>query len=202
MFRRRLVAGLLAVGLAVTFSGFASAEEKKTPKPLKVLKKVTRNLAKTRTYRASCEVQGGLSKTKDHQISQMTVRESYQADIYKNNLMYVPELKAYRTSSKGAIYDATTKRWYNTLSLPTGKKLERLFAFPLKILQEASTKPEQIEWLASPDDEEEVVEESEGRTAVVRKVHRIPHRMRVRVSDKIALERFTEVQNSGCLSGG
>lgn len=175
------------------------------PDPLKELRNAAKSLvkeAKREGYRADLQVEGGLSKKGDHSLYSMTVRENYRGDI-RGNVMHVPEMKAYRTSSTGAISDGV--QWYRLQSLAEGKKLDRLFAFPVQLLATALKKPEHVEWLESTEEAPEVeTEESEGHTSVVKKKtqNQIYHRMRVQVPDEEALQYFIEVQNSGCLSGG
>lgn len=171
-------------------------------KPLTALKKLTRNLSKTRSYEASCTVEGGLSRKADHQLFQTTVREEYRGDIY-GNVMHLPSMKVFRTSSTGAISDGV--QWYRLQALPEGKKLDRLFAFPAHLLVNAAKNPVKVEWIASEDDEivQLPPEKGKGRTSVVKKKEeRIPHVLRIQVPDKEAVQYFVEVQNSGCLSGG
>ncbi|HIN79649.1 MAG TPA: hypothetical protein EYN00_01095 [Planctomycetes bacterium] len=171
-------------------------------KPMTALKKVTRNLAKSRAYGASCTVEGGLSRKPDHQLFQTTVREEYRGDIY-GNVMHLPSMKVFRTSSTGAISDGV--QWYRLQSLPEGKKLDRLFAFPAHLLVKAAKNPAKVEWISSEDDEivELPPERGKGGTSVARKREdRIPHVLRIQVPDKEAIQYFVEVQNSGCLSGG
>jgi len=170
-----------------------------------VLRKATRNLveeARKSGYQAGCEVSGGLSKTEDHKLHMTTVQETYTGEIL-GDIMRVPEMNVYRTSSKGALNDGT--QWYALQALPQGKKLDRLFAFPVKLLTDALTKPERIEWLPSTETAEPVEEETaSGHTSVAKQLtqEQLYHRMRVQIPDEEAIQYFTEVQNSGCLSGG
>jgi len=169
------------------------------------LKKATKNLvdeARKSGYQAGCEVAGGLSKTEDHKLHMTTVQETYKGEIL-GDIMHVPSMNVYRTSSKGALHNG--EQWYALQALPEGKKLDRLFSFPVRLLTTALTKPERVEWLPSTEKGETVEEEVQaGHTSVAKQLttEQLYHRMRVQVPDEEALQYFTEVTNSGCLSGG
>ncbi len=196
---------VVALLVALCVGNVAVAEEK-APDPLKVLKKATKNLVtqgKQSGYRANLEVEGGLSKTADHDLHMTTVRESYRGDI-RGNVMHVPSMQVFRQSSKGAIFDGAS--WAALQARVEGKKLDRLFAFPVQLLSTAIKKPQAIEWLESTEKPEvtESEERTTGGTAVKKTLttEQKYHRMLVTVPDKEALQYFVEVQNSGCLSGG
>jgi hypothetical protein len=205
MARKICAVAVLALGLLAYSAGPGFADDDKAPDPLKVLRKAAKNLvdeAKKSGYQAGCEVAGGLSKTGDHKLHMTTVQESYTGEIL-GDIMRVPAMNVYRTTSKGALFNG--EQWYQLQALPEGKKLDRLFAFPLRLMTTALTKPERIEWLPSTETPEVVEEEVEaGRTTVEKQLtqEQLYHRMRVQVPDEEALQYFTEVQNSGCLSGG
>lgn len=192
------------LGCATLAWGAASlAGDDQVPDPLKALQRVTKNLVTEGRdgYSATCEVQGGLSKSANHELDVMTtVRESYRGEI-RGDVMCVPAMNVFRTSDKGALSDGT--QWFALQARPEGKKLDRLFAFPLRLLASATAKPEKIEWLestekAAPTAEEEAL----GRTSVEKKLsqEQIYHRLRVQVPDEEALRYFVDVQNSGAIS--
>ncbi len=206
MQRSRFVLAILGVAIFALCAGPAAADETKAPNPMKALKSVTLNLlkeAKTEGYRANLDVSGGLSKSADHSLSSTTVRENYQGDI-RGNVMHVPSMKAFRTTSKGAVFDGS--QWASLQGRVEGKKLDRLFAFPVQLLAKGLKNPKSIVWLPSTEEAPEpvIVEEKKGLTSVAKKLtqEQIYHRLRVEVPDKEALQYFVEVQNSGCLSGG
>jgi hypothetical protein len=200
MARRWIALGIPCLA-ALAFCAASFAADDPAPDPLKALKNATKNLAMEarQGYAASCDVEGGLSKSADHALDVMTtVRESYEGEI-RGDVMHVPSMKVFRTSGKGALSDGV--QWYALQARPEGKKLDRLFAFPVHILAEASEKPMKIEWLAST---ERVTEDStEGNTSVAKQLtkEQLYHRLRVEVPDEVALRHFIEVQNSGALSG-
>jgi hypothetical protein len=204
MARKISVLGILALGMLAYCASPAFADDA-APDPLKVLRKATKNLvdeARKTGYQAGCEVAGGLSKTADHKLHMTTVQETYTGEIL-GDIMHVPSMNVYRTSSKGALNNGA--QWFSLQALPEGKKLDRLFAFPVRLLTTALTKPERVEWLPSTEQAEVVEEEVEaGNTSVTKQLtqEQLYHRMRVQVPDEEALQYFTEVQNSGCLSGG
>jgi hypothetical protein len=199
--------GLVVLSLAALAfcAGPAWADDDQAPDPLKVLRIASKNLAQTakkQGYTTSVEVEGGLSKTADHRLHMTTVRESYSGEI-RGDVMHVPAMQVFRTSDKGALFDGVN--WAALQARAEGKKLDRLFAFPIQLLATAVQKPESVEWLASTEEAPVIEEEgTSGHTAVVKKrsQDQIYHRMRVQVPDEEALQYFVEVQNSGCLSGG
>ncbi|MEE8141926.1 MAG: hypothetical protein V3T77_02385 [Planctomycetota bacterium] len=201
MTRRTWFVGLLALALAVPFGfAWAGGEMEKQPNPLKVLKKMSRNLASTRGYKVNCEIRGGVSKAPDHQISEQSVGLNYAAQMY-GNIMRVPKMNAYRSpNNKGAIRSGGM--WYRLASVPDGRKLDRLFPFPNKVLSAALKNPKRIQWLEDKTPEEIVVE-GDGHTGVVKKKYGgHPTRLLVEIPDKVALQYFVDVENSGAVSGG
>ena len=200
---RKLAFGFLSAVLAFALGANSVAADEKVPDPLKDLVQAAKNLTREARegYAASVEVEGGLSKAKDHKLYTTTVRESYSGDI-KGNLMHVPSMRAFRTTEKGALFDGA--QWYTLNAQLEGKKLDRLFEFPILLLANAVKNPKKIEWLPStvklPDTEREI---SSGTTVEKELTkNQLYHRIRVEVPDKEALSYFIEVQNSGCLSGG
>jgi pSer/pThr/pTyr-binding forkhead associated (FHA) protein len=138
----------------------------------------------------------GLDKLLDQ-----AVEEDYSG-LVRGMLMHMPEDKIFRTTDKGALFDGDI--WRVLQSTAEGKKLDRLFTFPERLLSEAAKKPQKVEWLASKEKpSEEVREGATGKTAVAgREESRLYHRLSVTLPEKTALKYFIEVQNSGCLSGG
>ena len=208
MQRNRFVLAILGVAVVALCAGPVAADEAKAPDPMKVLKSVTKNLvkeARKEGYRATLNVEGGISKAADHSLWNTTVREAYEGDI-RGNVMHVPGMQVFRTSQKGAVFDGT--QWAALQARADGKKLDRLFAFPVQLLSKGLKNPKKVTWLESTEEPEEVIEEEEDRglTSVAKRQtltrEQMYHRLRVEIPDKEALQYFVEVQNSGCLSGG
>ena len=225
---RLLVAGLCATltfGLAATAA--ASPEPRqpkkvKVPKPATALKKAYAQLRKkTKSYDVTASIHGGLSNDSSHKIVTTNVRESYDGTVYRSQLMHIPAMKAYRTRTKGVGYFNGV--WKDVLTDRTGKRMDRLFAFPEVILERALRHARTAEWLEpkeSDEDSEDVsVDDVEaedlsgdtpkGKTVVVKKgknskaeTVRMPTTLRVEAPTKEALAHFVEVENSGCFSGG
>ena len=208
MHRKRVVHAILAAafiaGTLCTGSAFAADEE--APNPLKELKSSVKELMKRSQkagYSASVEIRGGTSKKANHEIETTSIYENYSGDI-RNELMFVPSMQAYRVHDKGAVYDG--ERWAMLQARKEGKELDRLFMFPLRVLTTAMKNAEKVSWLESTEKPPEptVTEKESGRTSVTRELtqEQIYHRMRVELPNEVAVQVFTDVQNSGCLGGG
>ncbi|MCI0651767.1 MAG: hypothetical protein L0Z55_07775 [Planctomycetes bacterium] len=213
----RLLIAALAMGFA--FAGYAGdsdvPEQEKAPavdkntkdvpdakKALKkVVSEVTAKTAKS-SFNVTCNVQGGISFSKDHKISNTTVSEDYNANVYRG-IMYLPAHDVYRTPERGTIRGSEKDVWKDTLAdKNVGTKVEKFLQFPHKLLETALDKSDKIEWVWVGDEEEIVENESEGRTGVVERRYKLPHMLRVELPEAVALEQFTQVQNSGCMGGG
>jgi hypothetical protein len=185
----------------VTWAGDDSEAPVKHENPKKVLNSVVSKLNKTKGYEVKLDVSGGISQSKNHEISELTVRESYEAKLVRD-LMHVPSKGAYRTPEKGAI--GAGGDYQQILATPDGARLDRLFRFPKEILAEAAASGMSFEWLdggmveTTTDDEEE----GDARTKVTQKKYVAPTRMRVEVPEQVAITRFVTIENSGCMSGG
>ena len=143
-----------------------------------------------------------MSNKSDHAIVDQAVGERYMGRT-RGAVMFLPERQIFRTPTKGAEFNGDF--WRVLQSTAEGKKLDRLFAFPERILQEASKTAKNVEWLESKVPSKVVKREKpSGRTAVGGSTHeeKVYHRMRVTLPSEIALKYFIDMQNSGCLSGG
>ncbi|MFN0057680.1 MAG: hypothetical protein ACKVX7_04415 [Planctomycetota bacterium] len=198
MSKARWIVALLALCLTVplVFANDTDSTAAKLESAKKVLAQSVAKLAKTKSLAVKLDVQGGISQSKDHALSETTVRESYEASIYKG-IMHLPKQSAYRTAKAGAI-SAGGGNYQQILASKEGAKIDRLFGFPLEILSEAANTGLQFEWM---DGGERIVEEGgEGKTGVLKKERLAPTRMRVEVPEKVGLDRFTKIQNSGAIS--
>ncbi|MDE0960183.1 MAG: hypothetical protein OSB09_05325 [Planctomycetota bacterium] len=183
----------------------ADSREEKAPDPAKALRKLSKDflrLSSKNGYSAHLVIAGGMANSSDHQIIDQAVSEDYFG-LVRGPLMHMPEQKIFRTLDKGAQFDGDI--WRVLQSTADGKKLDRLFTFPERLLAEASLKSHKIEWLESTVKPRKVKREApRGRTAVgsSEAEEKVYHRLRVTLPEKMALQYFIEVQNSGCLSGG
>lgn len=212
MTRNRMVVILTAVCLTLTLGVFAAdkPEKVKVPKAKSVLSKVAKNLVKSKSFNVTCDITGGISKSADHAVSEVTVSKRYNGDVYRN-VMNMPDEKAIRTGKKGVGAISSGGTWYRLLSLPSGRMVDGLFPLPQTLLAPALKNAKKVEWIYVGD-EEDVVEKApakkgeKGSTAVVDekdKVHKgLPHVLRVELAEKVSVEHFIAVQNSGCMDGG
>jgi len=198
---------LIAVVLS-TSSGLLSvvAAEDSVPDPRKALRGITADFVKNSAaqgYSTRLLISGGMANNSDHEIVDQAVSEDYFG-LVRGPLMHMPEAQIFRTVDKGAQFDGDI--WRVLQSTADGKKLDRLFSFPELLLLDASKKSKSVEWLESTAKPRKVKRtEPRGRTAVggsSETEERVYHRLRATLPEKLALEYFIDVQNSGCLSGG
>ncbi len=209
MTERRSVVFPLAICLGLVCGVVAAADrDVGPPDPLKTLKQTFNKLGKQKSYNVACQVVGGISKSKTHQVSQVTVAENYQGTLY-GRVLHVPDLMAFMTPQKGAMRNPEKHDlWHHTIALAPGKRLEKLFLFPHAVLAGALDKPKRVEWVWVGDEVEEpqtTAEKRKGSTAVsvVTKARKgTPHVIRVAMPEQVSLTQFVQIQNSGCMSGG
>lgn len=242
------LAGIAFFLFALTAGG---AEKKETWKPKvsakSALQTAAKNLTKTANYKAKVTVEGGLSEAEDHHVTEKTMGEAYEGEVFSTvggTLMHVPQIgtttmKAFRYPNRGTAY--IQGAWRDIMSERTTLRLCRLFTFPEVYLARALGGANSIRWL-TPDEERQLIgdrsaaakpkeapkeesaagdasEEGEGGgakakadskkkgpTAAVKAKGQDdgpqPRVVRVDVPTKEALQYFTEVQNSGCMSAG
>jgi len=132
----RLSLSLLAAGLLCGGVGWAEDKPSKAqgPNPVKALQTAVKNLTKAENYKTGVEILGGISDKEDHQLTETTVKESYEGDVH-GSLMAISQPKAYRLPKKGVAYIDGV--WRNILSDTKTTRLERLFTFPEVILNRA-----------------------------------------------------------------
>ncbi len=126
-------------------------KSKKVPSPAKALAQAYKNLSKQKSYSTSLSVEGGISDTPDHELSQVAVRETYNGDIYRS-LMSIPGKKTFKTPKKGVRY--ISGYWRNVVSDREGKMLDSFFRFPQDVLKQAMRHAKRGKWqdLASSDE--------------------------------------------------
>lgn len=177
----------------------------KAPDPAKALRKVSKDFLRHSSksgYSAHLVIEGGMANSSDHKIIDQAVSEDYFG-LIRGPLMHMPEQQIFRTLDKGAQFDGDI--WRVLQSTADGKKLDRLFTFPERLLADASSRGSKVQWLESTVKPRKVKREVPlGGTAVgsSEQEEMVYHRLRVTLPDKMALQYFIEVQNSGCLSGG
>lgn len=201
----RLVVGLGAFALLTT--GVSAQDEIKQPSPRKTMFTVAKNLAKSKSYSSTCVVVGGVAGPKSEDLNQTVVNEQYEAVIF-GNIMHLPKMQAFRSgTNKGALNNGGI--WQHILATAEGARVDRLFGYPTDLLASAMQGADKVYWL---DDQPETVTEStdeetevpQGRTGVVKRNKNVvlPTVLRVELTPKQSIERFTLVENSGCMSGG
>lgn len=222
---------LLLTPYGADAAGKSDGKEAKRPSAGKQLKLALKNLLKKKSFQVSLKVQGGTSDNPQHKITQMTVRETYLGKVYKNRLMHVPSLKAFRTPKKGVKF--TRGLWRNILSDRRGVMMDRLFTFPVEALSKAARHAKKATWVEKkvkkkrakktrrrsqrkPKDEDLDEDEDEdegdrdkprGRTVVKKKKKKknktsTPTVVRVEIPPSEALTHFLKVEKSGCIGGG
>lgn len=205
--RVTLVLGLVfAATWTFLGGGIASADSvEKVPDARKALRKAAGDLIKNAAkegFTTRLAVDGGMSNKADHKIVDQAVTERYTGKT-RGPIMFLPERQIFRTPTKGAEFNGDF--WRVLQSTAEGKKLDRLFAFPERVLQEASKTAKSVEWLESKVPAKVVKKDkASGRTAVggSTKEEKVYHRMRATLPSEVALKYFIDMQNSGCLSGG
>lgn len=186
--------GLGMITTATLLWGVAWSEEK--PDAARTLKEVVRAMNKARSYQVELKVEGGFAQGKDHQITEHRVNRSYQAECY-GPLMQLPEPRIIRSTEKGAIHSG--ERWMQLLALPDGAMVERLFHFPQLVLADTILQGGSVTW--SEGAKKQVID-GEGLTGVAREVSVDGDRLLVEVPTKVAVQRYTRIQNSGCTAAG
>lgn len=213
----------LAVGLLV--GGVATAAPDKPEKPSSAVKRVAKAFSKLRSYRVSAEIRGGQARGAAHDIVSSTVNERYSAEVV-SKLCRVSAPEAFRPrfdSQAGAI--SGQGRWMAMLATDDGRLLARLFLPAEQFLAEAAKYRRTAEWvdaggegetprvLASRSDDRSADQGATGtRTADDRDRSSSddaaeseapqPRRLRVQGPNKVALQHFLTIQNSGCFSAG
>lgn len=144
-----------AIYLPVDRVEVALAEDKKPeaskpPDPFKALQAAVAGLARSKNYKVRVGIEGGIADNANHEVREVTVRESYQGEVF-GPLMHVPAVKAFRYPKKGVAY--VEGQWRNILAHPRTMRLERLFGFPEVILGRAlNLAPKTARWL-TPEEE-------------------------------------------------
>ena len=161
-------------------------------------------------YRMHCNIWGGLSNKADHKVWMHQVYEEHQGQV-RGALMYLPELSIYRNREKGAIL--IDEQWKPLISDPAGHRVQRIVAFPRQVLLDALSGQQKVEWIEPPESidmndpdafepMDAPLEPGEASdTAVVEKKQPSYRRVKIEVSEKVAVGYFNQIQNSGLLGG-
>jgi len=118
------------------------------------LKNATKNLAKSKNYKAKLLLEGGFSERADHELTDKAVRESFEGDLFTTpagNLMHVPKetgTEAFRYPKKGTAFIQGT--WRSITSDAKTRKMERLFTFPDLVLTRAIASGN-AKWIKPPE---------------------------------------------------
>jgi len=220
-----LLGALLVLWPAATASVARAAD--KPPTPAGVLQKVVKNLAKAKGYRAKLNIVGGFATSADHEVTEVTVRESFEGSIF-GDMMESKLPKTIRTPKKGAAFIGGG--WKDILSDRSTVKMVRLFSFPKELFDKAALhSAKSAKWLegapaaapAAPAKKAEAEAEADtqpknakkGTTAVAKKpgadsatgadsTASLPRFIRVELPPEEALTQLITVQNSNCFGGG
>ncbi len=216
------IAALLMASTVEAGDGKSGA---KPPTPRKALLDAAKKLLKSKNYRAAVSIEGGISNSEDHSLSERSVTESYEGEIF-GPLMHMPRQKAYRLTKRGVAY--IDGAWRNILSDRGTARMERLFMFPEIVLKRALVHSRTARWLDEKSDGQDDGEESpeSGKEERIEKksdtkksssptqarrtveenknedMTAWPTVARIDVPPKEALKYFIEAQNSGCMSAG
>src|SRR6185503_11657929 len=152
----RLGLSLIAAGLLSGGVGFAEDKPSKGPQlpnPAKTLQTAVKNLTKAENYKTGVEILGGISEKEDHNVTEVTVKESYEGDVHGSLMTMSQPTKAYRFRfpKKGVAY--IDGAWRNILSDMKTTRLERLFTFPEVILNRALANVAQSGRWLTPEEE-------------------------------------------------
>ena len=127
---------------------------KKPPSAKVQLKKAFRQLLKTRNYTVDTKVLGGLAKSAEHKVVEVTVNGTYGGTVFgssKRRTMHIPSIKAYKQPKAGHGVIDRDGLWARILTTQDGVKMDRLVDFPTLILAEAMRYSKTARWLT--DDE-------------------------------------------------
>ena len=157
---RRSVGALLMAFLALSTTDTAFAA-KKPPKARVQLQKALRQLLKTKNYTVDTKVLGGLAKSAEHNVVEVTVNESYGGAVFgssRNPIMHIPSIKAYKQPKAGHGVIDRDGLWARILATQEGVKMDRLIDFPTLILAEAVKYSKTARWL----DDNEIAKSMRG----------------------------------------
>lgn len=220
------LAGVLCLyGGRAGASPLPKADAEGLPSAASLLQKAKKELDKAKSLEVGLSVIGGLSTTEDHQISTLTVKKRYGGQIFTagaDRILHEPALKAWKTPKSGRGVIKESGSFIRLLSSVSGVEMDRLFAFPEKVMADALKFSASAQWLPAAESEDSDASEdadedggsqdddpkSRGRTVVKHsgdekpKVHG-SRTLRVEATPKQALEIFNlQVNNSGCMREG
>lgn len=205
----------LVMALVVPVPGVAGDDETKAGT---ALKQAAKTLIKAKSYRVSLQANGGVSASRDHALQQRTYTGRWTGEIYKQ-VMQIRSLNMFRTERGGAIFDSTRNLYVSVLTDDAGTEAHRLFKFPTTVLAQAARYSQNARWMPSaqasgatvrPDPETPPTGSLRNHTTTVESSGRskstssgvLPTRLRVVAPAREMVARFTEIENSGCVSGG
>ena len=152
-FRLSAVGLLLVTTLALGTTSIVDAA-KKPPSAKAQLKKAFRQLLKTRNYTVNTKVLGGLAKSAEHKVVEVTVNETYGGTVFgssKRRTMRIPSIKAYKQPKAGHGVIDRDGLWARILTTKDGVKMDRLVDFPALILAEAMRYSKTARWLTDEE---------------------------------------------------
>ena len=210
----RLIAlGAVVWSLSAGGAFAADRDKKKSPAPSSVLMKSYNALVKSKSYRTSLKIVGGVTDRKDHRVGRPTVKQNYSAEILTSKstpIMRVDSPSAYRSPNGGAIRDGGV--WRRIMAARNGRRLDRLFAFPEIVMRQALKHRKSAAWVPVKSKKKKTKKEKtkkkerdgkkRSKTTVGEADDSFPGYIRVVAPPKEALKHFIDVERSGCISGG
>jgi len=156
----RSVTFFVAATAALLLAPSAGAGEPEAPKPkvspLKAAQTAAKNLVKVPNYIARVDVVGGLSDREDHEVTDKTMGETYEGELYNSSsgpLMHIGKgMNAYRYPKRGTML--VQGDWRDILSDRTGTRMTRLFTFPEQVLARALGYGSSARWLTPAEEKE------------------------------------------------
>lgn len=190
--------GLAALAALIAASGTLAAPP---PSAGDTLRDAARGLVRSGSYHVTVRVVGGVATGADHRIASPVTDQCYEADVI-GGVTRVESPLAFRTARGGAIQNEN--RWVSILATDEGRLLDRLFEPLDRALEEAVALRRLATFLGEGDDPAAGEAQSEGgTTARDREGDEVASRhIRIDGPPETALERFLEIQNSGCMSAG
>lgn len=210
-----LTTGLALLALALP----ATANDES---PGKAIKRVAKTMSKLKSYNVSTSVEGGMAQDAEHKLTSVSVREQYNCDVVGGLARINGSKEAFRlrtgAEGKGTIKDGGV--WKGILATPEGRQMERLFQRPETHFATLNKYRKLAKWLpADPKDAKATVNFGDDAAADapvketrVRKGKKskkrnkadgpVSHRLRLVAPTTEAINAFTTIVNSGCLSGG
>ncbi len=191
---RNLLAACCLLGLALP-AGLLADE-----KPSKALKRVIKTTAKAGNYELETQIRGGLAQGEDHQINSLVVSASYTTEHFKNLVHFSAPFEGFQMAGANGGASLQEGQWKTLNGCDEGRKANKLFKSLEEVLVDIKKLSKTAEWvdaeLAGPQQQHlESGTVSDAELPVLR-------HLRVYGPTKMAVEKFSEIQQSGCFGAG